>query len=130
MLVPEKEVFWYLEQNLSPEQHQKLAQMRQELEQAGDLLPAATLLADDMTLLRFLNARAWCVHKAVKMYQVGTRTSSRCAYFCRVALSTAAALLMWVARCAPLTLFCLRVGSRATTPCVCPASPAGHGSVA
>lgn len=78
MIVAEQEVFWYLEQNLSPEQHQKLVQMRQELEQAGDLLPAATLLADDVTLLRFLKARSWSVHKAVKMYQVGTWTSSRC----------------------------------------------------
>lgn len=69
MTVAEQEVFWYLEDNLSPEHRQKLAQMREELEQSGQLLPAATLLADDVTLLRFLKARSWSVHKAVKMYQ-------------------------------------------------------------
>lgn len=70
-------VFWYQESNLSPEQKQKCIDLRKELEQAGAMLPEATGLADDMTLLRFLKARHWHVHRAAKMYQVGATSISK-----------------------------------------------------
>lgn len=71
MTIEETAVFWYSEENLSLEQKQKLKELRAELEQHHALLPADTCLADDLTLLRFLKARQWSVHKAAKMYQVG-----------------------------------------------------------
>lgn len=64
----EEAVFWHT--HLTPEQKQKCSDLRQELEQAGALLPDSTGLHDDLTLLRFLKARHWHVHKAAKMYQV------------------------------------------------------------
>lgn len=65
-------MFWYCEENLSIEQKQKLKELRAELEQHHALLLSDTcLLSDDLTLLRFLKARQWSVHKAAKMYQVG-----------------------------------------------------------
>lgn len=70
MTVEEKAVFWYLDENLSPEQKEKLQHLREELEQSCSILPAETGLADDNTLLRFLKARQWNVHRAAKMYQV------------------------------------------------------------
>lgn len=75
MTVEEQAVFWYLEEHLSPEKYQKLLHLREELEKANALLPAETGLSDNLTLLRFLKARAWSVHKAVKMYQVRSISS-------------------------------------------------------
>lgn len=68
MTIEEAAVFWYLQENLSPEQKQKLVELRQELEQS-DVLLAEAGLADDNALLRFLKARQWNVHRAAKMYQ-------------------------------------------------------------
>lgn len=70
----EETVFWYLDAHLSPEQKQKLQQLRQELEQAHAVLPAETGLADNLSLLRFLKARQWSVHRAAKMYQASAAT--------------------------------------------------------
>jgi hypothetical protein len=77
MTVEEAAVFWYLPQFLSPEHRQKLIHFREELDRTGTLklLPAFTMLHDDLTLLRFLKARAWSVHKALKLFQVGEITT-------------------------------------------------------
>lgn len=63
-------MFWYLPENLEKEQLAKLVELRAELEGAAAVLPSDTGLSDDMTLVRFLKARQWNVHRAAKMYQV------------------------------------------------------------
>lgn len=60
------DVFWY-EPGVLPEEHeQQLEKMREALAADGKL---AKGLDDRLSLLRFLKARQWCVHRAVKMYE-------------------------------------------------------------
>lgn len=59
------EVFWYLPQHLSAGQKAALAQLRAALTARALLIPT---LDDDLTLLRFLKARAWDAPKAAEMY--------------------------------------------------------------
>lgn len=59
----EAEVFWYL--HLTPAEQGLVASLRQALTSQAALLPS---LADDISLARFLRARAWDVAKAAKMY--------------------------------------------------------------
>lgn len=65
MQLPEAQVYWWLEENVSAENEAKVTELRQAL---GALLVPG--LDDRVSLLRFLKARHWNVVKAAKMYQV------------------------------------------------------------
>ncbi len=58
-------MFWY--DHLTPEQEAQLAVFQHLLEEEGQLVKG---LSDRLTLLRFLKARQWHAHRALKMYQV------------------------------------------------------------
>jgi hypothetical protein len=70
-----QDVFWFEPEHLTQEQQTKLVLLRQELQHK---LLAEETLSDDLTLLRFLKARSWCVHKAAKLYEVGVSVCVVC----------------------------------------------------